>query len=180
MCRSSSRSSRSFYDSTLALYRGQYGLFGDPEVLPVKIIWDYTYYWSVLAQLFFQGRLADLASLSHLRDELMHCQRLNLAVQDLLRRWGQVSQRRNPAQMLDQASVPWFVELNRSLGDRLDDSAFRQRLRDATARLHALADEMLQRAQSEHPGWTAASCVRCWTGMAPRWRRTSRCCSPAA
>ena len=54
--------------------------------------------------------------------------------------------------MLDQASVPWFVELNRSLGDRLDDSAFRQRLRDATARLHALADEMLQRAQSEHPG----------------------------
>lgn len=143
---------RSFYDSTLALYRGQYGLFGDPEVLPVKIIWDYTYYWSVLAQLFFQDRLADLASLSHLRDELMHCQRLNLAVQDLLRRWGQVSQRRNPAQMLDQASVPWFVELNRSLGDRLDDSAFRQRLRDATARLHALADEMLQRAQSEHPG----------------------------
>ena len=143
---------RSFYDSTMALYRGQYGLFGDPEVLPVKIIWDYTYYWSVLAQLYFQDRLADLASLSHLRDELLHCQRLNLAVQDLLQRWGRVSAKRNPAVMLDQASVPWFVELNRSLVDPLDDQAFRQRLRDATARLHALADEMLQRAQAEHPG----------------------------
>ncbi|MEN9630751.1 MAG: hypothetical protein RJA10_3979, partial [Pseudomonadota bacterium] len=143
---------RSFYDSTLALYQGQYGLFGDPEVLPVKIIWDYTYYWSVLAQLFFQGRLADLASLSHLRDELAHCQRLNLAVQDLLQRWGRVSQRRNPAVMLDQASVPWFVELNRSLGDRLDDQAFRQRLREATSRLHVLAAEMLARAQADHPG----------------------------
>jgi flavin-dependent dehydrogenase len=142
---------KSFYDSTLALYRGQYGLFGDPEVLPTKIIWDYTYYWSVLAQLFFQQRLADLASLSHLRDELMHCQRLNLAVQDLLRRWGEVSARRNPPVMLDQASVPWFVELNRSLGDRLDDPAFRQRLLEATDRLHALAAEMLQRAQAEHP-----------------------------
>ena len=142
---------RSFYDSTLALYRGQYGLFGDPEVLPVKIAWDYTYYWSVLAQLFFQQRLADLASLSHLRDELMHGQRLNLAVQGLLRRWGTVSARRNPPVMLDQASVPWFVELNRSLGDRLDDTAFRQRLRQATERLHALADELMTRALAEHP-----------------------------
>src|SRR5204863_196732 len=39
---------RSFYDSTLALYEGQYPIFGDPEVLPVKVIWDYTYYRAVL------------------------------------------------------------------------------------------------------------------------------------
>ncbi len=143
---------RSFYDNTMALYQGQYGLFGDPEVLPMKIIWDYTYYWSVLAQLFFQGRLTDVSSLAHLKDEMSHCQRLNLAVQDLLRRWSLVSERRNPAQMLDQASVPWFVELNRSLVDTLDDPAFRQRLRQSTARLHALGDQLLQRAQMDHPG----------------------------
>ena len=143
---------RSFYDSTLALYRGQYGLFGDPELLPLKVIWDYCYYWSVLAQLFFQQRLADLASLSHLRDELLLCQRLNDAVQDLLRRWGAVSRRRNVRRMLDQAAMPWFVELNRSLADRLDDAAFRDRLRQATARLRALAAELLQRARDEHPG----------------------------
>jgi flavin-dependent dehydrogenase len=142
---------RSFYDSTMALYVGQYGLFGDPEVLPTKIIWDYTYYWSVLAQLYFQDRLADLPSLSHLRDELAHCQRLNIAVQDLLQRWGAVSPRRNARQMLDQASVPWFAELNRSLTDRLDDEAFRLRLRQATSRLHMLAAEILERARSDHP-----------------------------
>jgi hypothetical protein len=142
---------RSFYDSTMALYVGQYGLFGDPEVLPTKIIWDYTYYWSVLAQLYFQDRLADLPSLSHLRDELAHCQRLNIAVQDLLQRWGAVSARRNTRQMLDQASVPWFAELNRSLTDRLDDAAFRLRLRQATSRLHVLAAEILDRARSDHP-----------------------------
>jgi flavin-dependent dehydrogenase len=142
---------KSFYDSTLALYRGQYGLFGDPELLPLKVIWDYTYYWSVLAQLYFQGRLADLASLSHLRDELAHCQRLNLAVQDLLQRWGEVSAKRNRPLMLDQAALPWFVELNRSLGQPLDELAFRQRLREAAARLHALAAELLQRAGCEQP-----------------------------
>jgi hypothetical protein len=30
-----------------------------------------------------------------------------------------------PAVMLDQASLPWFAELNRSLNDTLDDAQFR-------------------------------------------------------
>ena len=45
-------------------------LFGDPGVMPLKVLWDYTYYWGVLAQMFCQQRLTDLASLGHLRDEL--------------------------------------------------------------------------------------------------------------
>lgn len=142
---------RSFYDSTLALYVDQYPLLGDPEVLPVKIIWDYTYYWSVLAQLFFAGRLADMAALSHLRGELDSCRKLNVEVQAFLRDWGRVSQRRNPPVMLDQASLPWFAELNRSLEDALDDDAFRLRMQQAEQRLRALALELLERASGEHP-----------------------------
>ena len=148
---------RSFHDSTLALYTDQYGLFGDPEVLPVKIIWDYTYYWSVLAPLFFHGRLADLAALSHLRDELAACQRLNLAVQDHLRAWSGFSEKRNPAVMLDQAAVPWFAELNRSLQDTLDDAAFRARLRGAARRLRALATEISGRSAAEHAALDGAA-----------------------
>ncbi len=143
---------RSFYDSTLALYTGQYGLFADPEVLPHKVIWDYSFYWGVLSQMFFQGRLADLAALSHLREELNHCQALNLAVQPFLRAWGGVSQRRNPAVMFDQASMPWFKALNGSLNDKLDDAAFRARIRQSTRLLTALAQELLDRGCSEHAG----------------------------
>ena len=58
----------SFYESTLSLYTDQYAMFGDPEVMPVKVIWDYTYYWGVLCQLFFQRRLTDLKSISRLSD----------------------------------------------------------------------------------------------------------------
>ena len=57
----------SFYESTLALYTDQYPMFGDPEVMPVKVIWDYTYYWGVLSQFFFQRRLTDLAALGRLQ-----------------------------------------------------------------------------------------------------------------
>jgi hypothetical protein len=141
---------QSFYESTLALYRGQYAIFGDPEVLPVKVIWDYTYYWGVLAQFFFQRRLADLAAFSALRAELSHCQALNLEVQALLRAWsasrpgGRVA---NPAVMLDQAALPWFAALNKSLLDTLDDAAFRARIRFSTRQMRALAAEIAGRAE---------------------------------
>ena len=159
---------KSFYDSTMALYLNQYALFGDPEVLPTKVIWDYSYYWSVLSQLFCQQRLTDLASLGHLRDELALCQQLNLAVQDFLRDWGGVSQRRNLPVMLDQAAVPWFVELNRSLHDRLDDGAFRSRIRAAAAMLQQLAGELLDRGTREHPGLDGSTLRALLPGAA--WR----------
>ena len=136
----------SFYESTLALYQDQYPLLGDPEVLPVKVLWDYTYYWGVLSQIFFHGRLCDLALLGSLREELMHCQKLNIAMQALLRAWSAVSGKHNRAVMLDQAALPWFAELNASLHDQLDDAAFQQRLRASTAQLQRLAEEIRQRA----------------------------------
>jgi hypothetical protein len=150
----------SFYESTMALYQDQYPIFGDPEVLPVKVIWDYTYYWGVLAQFFFHNRLADLSSLAALRTELAQCQALNLAVQAFLRHWSTQSRQRNPAVMLDQAEMPWFAELNRSLTDTLDTPAFAERIRDSHARLYALAAEIMVRAQAENPGLDAGELGR--------------------
>lgn len=142
----------SFYESTLAMYQDQYALFGEPEVLPAKVIWDYSYYWGVLCPIFMQQRLTDLRALSALRDELNRCQRLNVEVQRLLRAWGPVARKDNSPRMLDQASLPWFAALNASLNDRLDDSAFRQRIRDNAQMLGELAAEICDRAVGQHAG----------------------------
>ena len=147
----------SFYDSTLALYQDQYPLFGDPEVLPIKVIWDYTYYWGVLSQIFFQDRLTDLFALGALKEELQHCQKLNVAVQDFLRAWSAVTDKRNPAVMLDQAALPWFAELNMSLNDTLDDAGFRARIRASVEQLRQLASEIVARAHTAHPDLDASA-----------------------
>jgi flavin-dependent dehydrogenase len=141
----------SFYDSTMSLYLNQYRLFGDPEVLPVKVIWDYTYYWGVLCQLFFQQRLTDLTMLSRLRDELGGSKSLNAAMQDFLREWSARSGRRNSAVLLDQARLEWFAELNRGLRDHLDDEAFKARIRKTTQQLRQLASEIVATATARHP-----------------------------
>ena len=141
----------SFYRSTLSLYVDQYPLFGDPEVMPVKVLWDYTYYWGVLCQLYFQGRLADLGAIGAVRGELASTLALNEAVQALLRAWASASARRNPATMIDQAALGWFAELNRGLLDRLDTAGFTARMRENAALLHGLAAEIATRAAAEHP-----------------------------
>ena len=162
----------SFYESTLALYTDQYGLFGDPEVLPLKVIWDYTYYWGVLAQFFFQGRMTDLSALSNLRDELASCQKLNLDIQQFLREWSVVSSKSNAAVMLDQASLPWFAELNRSLNDALDDGQFRRRIQDSAALLDDLAREIVDRACSGHRGLRSLPLATLFASRAARVQPT--------
>ncbi|WP_159016782.1 NAD(P)/FAD-dependent oxidoreductase [Cognatiluteimonas profundi] len=143
---------QSFYANTLTLYQDQYPLFGDAQVMPVKIIWDYTFYWALLAPLYFAGRLTDLGMLGRLRAEFSQAADLNIALQALLRDWG----KRNTGplvpdeRMLDQYRIGWFHEMNRALSDDLDDAAFFARMQDNIARMRWLAAEVLARARRAH------------------------------
>jgi flavin-dependent dehydrogenase len=141
----------SFYESTLSLYVDQYRMFGDARVMPVKVIWDYAYYWGILCQLFFQRRLTDLTALSRLSAELLQAKELNFVMQPLLREWSACTEKTNVRALYDQAALPWFVELNRGLRDRLDDAQFRKRIQEGAALLNALAKEIVERARREAP-----------------------------
>ncbi len=159
----------SFYESTMSLFRGQYGLFGDPEVLATKVIWDYTFYWGILCQLFFQKRLTDVAMLGRVRDPLLRTRALNEAMQVFFRAWGRVSRRRNRAQLLDQAGLPWFDQLNRELPPPLDDAGFIARIALSVSQLESLAAEVVGRVVADEPaaaGWPETARVLALAGRA--------------
>ncbi|UHQ20352.1 tryptophan 7-halogenase [Lysobacter sp. KIS68-7] len=144
----------SFYGNTLTLFQGQYPLFGDAQVMPVKVIWDYTYYWALLAPLFFGQRLTSIALLGRLRDAFSQGRALNLAMQPLLREWGErnTGPLRPDRRFLNQWAIDWFHEMNRALNDVLDDAAFEARLRANVDRMRWLATEILSEARRDHPG----------------------------
>lgn len=144
------------YESWMPLYLDQYALFGDAEVMPLKVLWDYTFYWGVMCPLFFQNRLTDVTAMTRLQKSLGQAQAVNLAMQRFFRAWSQRSGKRNPPQLLDQASLPWFAELNRGLTDTLDDAAFWARIDDGLQRLDTLALQLVERAQRDYPGVDAA------------------------
>lgn len=138
----------SFYRNTLSLYQDQYPLFGNAEVMPIKVIWDYTYYWGVLCQLVFQHRLTDIKLLGELRPELEAAQELNARMQAFFLRWHATNAHThsNSAVFLDQGTLDWFHELNSTLHDPLDEVQLRKRLRENVVQLRALAHEIVQRA----------------------------------
>lgn len=136
----------SFYENTLSLYRDQYAIFGDAEIMAIKVIWDYAYYWGILCPLFFQHRLADLAVLGDLREEMLAANELNREMQELFRRWYAIGTRESRPVMWDQGKLDWFLEMNRSLRDPLDDAGVRARLRDGLATLRELAATIRARA----------------------------------
>jgi flavin-dependent dehydrogenase len=141
----------SLYENMLTLYTDQYKIFGDPEVLPVKVLWDYTYYWGIMCQLFFQNKLIDVSCMARMRDKLANIQDINREMQLYLRAWNLVSAKRNLPHMLDQASLPWFAQLNKELRDDLSDAQFMQRMDQQLLQLHELAAEIIVTSQRDYP-----------------------------
>ena len=141
----------SLYDNMMTLYQDQYKIFGDPEVLPIKVLWDYTYYWGIMCQLFFQNKLVDVVTMARMRPKLADIQRINSEMQTYFREWSLVSAKRNPAQMLDQACLPWFAKLNKELRDDLSPAEFMVRIDQQLLQLHELAAEIVIESQRDYP-----------------------------
>ncbi|MEP6485387.1 MAG: NAD(P)/FAD-dependent oxidoreductase [Rudaea sp.] len=138
----------SFYRNTLALYENQYPMFGHAELMPLKITWDYAYYWGILCQFFFQNRLTDVAMFTRLSDPLAKCEQLNRDVQQLLREAAGSSVGSGDVAWIDQQKLPWFAELNRGLRDVLTEAELEQRVRDNAAMLESLASEIFLRVRA--------------------------------
>ena len=141
----------SFYENTLTLYQDQYPIFGHPQAMPAKILWDYAYYWSLLAPLFFSGRLASVPVLSRLRPHFDEGRQLNLAMQALLRDWGtrDAAASLHGARAYDQHSLDWCRRMNGALTDALDDDAYVARTRVNVAEMRQLAAETLAFVRSK-------------------------------
>ena len=144
----------SFYENTLTLYQDQYPMFGHPQAMPLKVVWDYAYYWSLLAPLFFSGRQTRLPVLARLKPEFDAGRALNLAMQALLRDWGA----RDPSPTLtggcslDPYQLDWCRGMNGGLTDTLDDDEYLARTRESIAAMRRLAGEILALARAGCPG----------------------------
>lgn len=137
---------QSFYDSTLSLYLGQYGGFGDRRMMSLKLLWDYSYYWGVLALLFFQQSTTNLTLIRQLIPELFRIQKVNAQIQGALRRRAE-KRLVLPALglFINQSEVPCLHLLHQQLlqTDKLDPA---QQLKDNVLLLERVAlyvDDML-------------------------------------
>lgn len=138
---------RSFYDNMLPIYQDQYALFGSPWAMSQKVVWDYTYYWSVLAPLFFHDRLHDERLLGDAALDLQTCALLNQGMQ----RWLRAATDALGAAMPDapgfhdHTRIDWFRRLNARLTQPASGRDVRRQMAEAPRAMATLARDIIGR-----------------------------------
>ncbi len=119
------------YRSFLSLYEGQYGMFGNPHVMSLKIVWDYTGYWGATALLYFQDKLTDPEFMRSVTIDLVQVHRLNQVAQQLFRRWDALDDGRwATPRLLDYHGLGYLAEWQALLRRRYADDELRRALRE--------------------------------------------------
>ena len=129
---------QSFFTSTMSLYRDQYAGFGDTRFMVLKATWDYAYYWSVLAWLFFREKLTEIEFLRRNEAQLNSARQLNLKMQAIFRERAALGIRSpGRGRFFDQLARPILLHLNTALLGKSSDDA--QELSGNCDRLRRLA-----------------------------------------
>jgi len=107
---------QSVFDSTLPLYQHQYPGFGDRDLMTLKTLWDYAFYWSVLAYLFYTDKLTDFAFLGTAQPPMAKARALNHSLQEKFRSVAAL-RRQLPAdgRFIDHYAIGMLSDLKRQL-----------------------------------------------------------------
>lgn len=133
-----------FYYGTLVAYRDQYVLFGNPVVMPVKILWDYLVYWSITCFLFMQDQMC--RQMTYLRNlgGLKRLASINHYMQEFFLRWHAETETADAGGVIDISQMPIVRKFNRRLGRALSDRGFGARFAANADQLEALAQEIVE------------------------------------
>lgn len=132
----------SLFQGTLDIYKDQYPLFGNMQIMPLKIFWDYAVYWAHSAFLFIHKRLWDLSIFIHLRSALQKVAGLNKDMQLFFNENHEKVNKKLSQSFLDQAKVRFMYDLNNGLLGELSNDEFVDQYMKNVAKLEAFADEI--------------------------------------
>ena len=135
----------SFSDSTFLVYKDQYPVFGDPGLMPVKIIWDFAYYWSFLGYLFVNEKLCDLSFYMQIRSLLTRLVELNKKMQAFFSSNNCREDKTVTRSFIDISKISYLYELQGRLRKPVSDEEFFQTINDNVDKLDALSLEILSR-----------------------------------
>lgn len=123
-------------------FHQQYPILGNALVLPIKVFWDWCFYWNFLARLFFEHKITDLRFISNTQDVFRRFEMLGAEMQTLFRHWNEVQRPQARAGFLDLAQQRYLFELNRSLLERDRSISSEDCFRAGLAQMESIAHEI--------------------------------------
>ncbi len=132
-----------FFYGTLQAYQDQYRMFGNPTVMPVKILWDYLMYWSITGFIFMQDRLCEQSMYVRNLSRLSRLGKVNHFMQDFFRQWHEQTKDVPATGAINISEMPIIREMNQRLQEDLQGRAFFQRFAANLAQLENLGCEIV-------------------------------------
>ena len=140
----------------MEIFEGQYPIFGHPQVMPTKIVWDFATYWVFMAYLFFQEKLDKPAETALVGEEISRIGEVNSHMQSLFRSATETIPPVEISARVDFLSIGYLAELNRDLSVEVQPERFPDVMREKVDKLERFASEMCRAlgAASGRPGLT--------------------------
>lgn len=132
-----------FYYGTKTAYQDQYCMFGNPTVMPVKILWDYLVYWSITAFVFMQDRMCHQTMYLRNLSRLTQLGKVNHFMQDFFRQWHDQTEGQDLPGTIDISQIPLIREMNARLLEEMDNGTFFKRFATNLAQLETIGCEIV-------------------------------------
>lgn len=138
----------SMWRAWLPIYERMYETFGVGQVAALKVVWDYSTYWSFQVPTFVNRGFLDVRFMARTRGLWQRITDLNRALQANLLFWA----RHEPAPtdlragLVDSMQLDFLRRFQEGMADDLDADALEARLRENLATLEVLAAEINRRA----------------------------------
>ncbi len=104
------------FDPTVTVYRDQYQMFGNQQVMMAKLLYDNLAYFATLAFLYLHGKMTELDDLGDVVDVFQTAIPLLGRMQDMYRDWHQLDQRRFEGVSVLSTEFEPFIEIQHDLG----------------------------------------------------------------
>lgn len=126
------------------VYEDQYPIMGNAKVMTIKVIWDFTLYWSGIALLFFRNKLTDLVFMQSVGFLMQQIYQLNFQMQKLFRDWAEKDLSMDAMRdvFLNYSNIGFVQQLNKDLHKPLSDIELQQQLVLNIAFIKELANEI--------------------------------------
>ena len=134
---------KKFFYGTSTAYQDQYQIFGNPTVMPVKILWDYLVYWSITGFIFMQGQMTHQTMYLRNMSKLSRLGKMNHFMQDFFRKWHRETEHIPAGGCVDISQIPLIREMNQRLLDDMSNGQFASRFGDNLLQLETLGNEIV-------------------------------------
>lgn len=117
------------FDSILSVYQHNYPIFGNTQVMALKVHFDYYSYWGYFALLAYHDKLTDFEFFESIGEEFARADIIYDRMQVMFRKWNELDKRPRKPAFFDQSGPDAIPHMfHRDLDSKHPDEKLRERI----------------------------------------------------